>query len=176
MSTVSQSGFPIPKAGLRDGATATLIGQQVWLLGTREVKRAVKRQHKLNAETASLVSTCQALIKYDYRSWAKRRALARNNILKNYAHSMASKLTTCALTMLSLLAWHFNSRIFPLSRGLLQFFAKPYVDFDSICAPIHLSYTKIYGSLSLTEFKEKLSGLLGFLEYHMIKGDAVLYI
>ncbi|CAG7938513.1 unnamed protein product [Penicillium salamii] len=175
MSTVSQN-FPIPMAGLRNSATTTLIAQQVWLLGTREIKRATKRQHKLNSKTASLVSACQALRKYHYRSWVKRRALAKNNILKNYAHSMASNLTTCALAMLSLLAWHFDSRMIPLSRGLIQFFAKPYDEIDSICASIHLSYTKMFGSLSLAEFKEKLSGLLGLLEYHVIKGNAVLYI
>ncbi|CAG7935364.1 unnamed protein product [Penicillium nalgiovense] len=78
MSTVSQN-FPIPIAGLRNSATTTLIAQQVWLLGTREIKRATKREYKLNAKTASLVSACQALRKYHHLSWVKRRALAKNN-------------------------------------------------------------------------------------------------
>ncbi|KAJ5531470.1 hypothetical protein N7527_004863 [Penicillium freii] len=37
MSIIYQNGFPIPKAGLRNSAATTLIAQQVWLLGTREV-------------------------------------------------------------------------------------------------------------------------------------------
>lgn len=168
--------FLIPKAGLQNSAATTLIAQQVWHLGTKEVKRAIRRYHKPNARTASLVSTCQALRKYRYRSWVKRRALAKNSLLNKYAHCMARKLTDRALVMLSLLAWHFDSRMVPLSRGLIQFFAKPDDQFESICASIHLSYTKMYGSLSLADFKEKLSHLLGFLEWHVIKGDAVLYI
>ncbi|CAG8062696.1 unnamed protein product [Penicillium salamii] len=168
MSTVSQN-FPIPIAGLRNSATVVV---------QRHKRDQTSNEAAAQAqfENASLVSACQALRKYHCRSWVKRRALAKNNILKNYAHCMASKLTTCALAMLSLLAWHFDSGMITLSRDLIQFFAKPYDEFDSICASIHLSYTKMYGSLSLAEFKEKLSGLFGFLECRMMKGDAVLYI
>ncbi|OQD68572.1 hypothetical protein PENANT_c305G11549, partial [Penicillium antarcticum] len=168
--------FPIPKAGLQNSASTTLIAQQVWHLGTREARQAIKRQPKLNARTASLVSTCQALRKYQYRSWAKRRALAKNSILNEYAHWMTSNLKDRSLVMLSLLAWHFDSRPVPLPRGLIEFFAKPDDQFDSVCASVYLSYTNMYESPSLADFKEKLSHLLGFLEWHVIKGAAVLYI
>ncbi|KAJ5971751.1 uncharacterized protein N7479_001669 [Penicillium vulpinum] len=49
----------------------------VWLLGTREVKRAIKRQHKPNARTASLVVTCQALRKYRYLLLGETQSLGQ---------------------------------------------------------------------------------------------------
>ncbi|KAJ5871062.1 hypothetical protein N7455_006003 [Penicillium solitum] len=166
--------FPFPRASLQ-AAETTLIAQQVWLLGTREVKRAIKRQHKPNARTASLVFTCQALRKYRYLLLGKRRALAKNRLLKEYAHLMASKLTTRALAMLSLLAWHFDSKMVPLPQRLLLFFADPDKQFDTVCRSIFLSYTKMYGPDMLANFEGRLRKLLGLLERHVIKGDAVLY-
>ncbi|KAJ5365316.1 hypothetical protein N7517_008202 [Penicillium concentricum] len=155
--------FPFPRISLR-AAETTLIVQQVWLLGTRDVKRAIKRQHKPNARTASLVSTCQALRKYRYWPLRKRKALAKNNILKNYAQRMAGKLTCDDLAMLSLLAWHFDSKMVPLPRRLLIFFADPYKQFDTVCRSIHLSYTKMYGPDTLANFEGRLRKLLGLLE------------
>ena len=166
--------FPLPRNSLR-AAEMTLIVQQVWLLGTREVKRAIHRQHKPNARTVSLVSTCQALRKDRYWPWGKRRALAKNDILKTYAQRMVSKLTARALAMLSLLALHFDSKMVPLPRRLLIFFANPYKQFNTVCRSIHLSYTKMYGPITLANFEGSLRKLLGLLEWHVIRGDAVLY-
>ncbi|KAJ5704412.1 hypothetical protein N7536_000101 [Penicillium majusculum] len=166
--------FPFPRISLR-AAETTLIVQQVWFLGTREVKRAIKPQHKPNARTASLVSTCQALRKYRYWPWGKRRTLVKNNILRNYAHRVARKLTARDLAMLSLLAWHFDSKMVPLPRRLLIFFADPYKQFDTVCRSIYRSYTKIYVPDTLANFEGSLRKLLGLLERDVIRGDAVLY-
>jgi hypothetical protein len=167
--------FPLPRASLR-AAETTLIVQQVWFLGTKDLNRAIKRQHKLGDRTTFLISTCQALRKYRYLPWGKRRALAKNRMLNKYAQRMAGKLTVRDLAMLSLLAWHFDSKMVPLPWGLLQFFADPHKQFDALCQSIHLSYTKTCGPDTLANFKEKLGKLLGFLQWHVIRGDAVLYI
>lgn len=89
---------------------------------------------------------------------------------------MAGKLTIRDLALLSLLAWHFDSKMVPLSWGLLHFFADPHKQFDTVCQSIHLSYTTMCGPDTLVNFKESLRKLLGLLEWHVIRGDAVLYI
>ncbi|CAG8019053.1 unnamed protein product [Penicillium nalgiovense] len=171
MSPVEDFYFPFPRTSFR-AAETTLIVQQVWFLGSKYLKRAIKRQHKLNDRTTSLISSCQALRKYRYLPWGKRRALAKNRLLRNCAHRMAGELADCDLALLSLLAWHFSSKMVPLPHGLLQFFANFDEQFDTVCQSIYLSYTKMCEPDTLANFKERLRGLL---ERHVIIGDGVLY-
>ncbi|KAJ6126022.1 hypothetical protein N7471_010515 [Penicillium samsonianum] len=166
--------FPFPRTSFR-AAETTLIVQQVWFLGSKYLKRAIKRQHEPNDRTTFLTSSCQALRKYPYLPWGKRRALAKNRRLRNYAHRMAGELAVRDLAMLSLLAWHFSSKMVPLPRSLIQFFADPDEQFDTVCQSIHLSYTKMCEPDTLASFKERLRGLLGQLEWHVILGDGILY-
>ncbi|CAG7951093.1 unnamed protein product [Penicillium salamii] len=153
-----------------------LLDEDFCFLGTKNLNRAIKRQHKLDERTKSLISTSQALRKYRYLPWGTRRALAKNRLLKKYAQLMAGKLTTRDLVLLSLLAGHFDSKLMPLSWGLLKFISDPHKQFDTVCRIIHLSYTTMCGPDRLANFMETLRKLLGLLEWHVIRGDAVLYI
>jgi hypothetical protein len=77
---------------------------------------------------------------------------------------MTGKLTVRHLAMLSLLAWHFDSSMVPLPRGLLQIFMKLNKQFDTVCKSIHLSYIIMGGPDSLVNFNERFSKQLGLLE------------
>ena len=148
---------------------------QVWFLGTQDPENAIKRQHKLRPEIASLVTACQELRKNGYRE--RRACLAENNILKRHVQSMMEDLTDDSLKIFSVLTWHFNADFrVPLPRQLLLFFADPYKRLDYVCNDIHPRYTVMVKPESMKSFKRRFITLLGLVEYYVVKGKWVLYI
>ncbi|KAJ5926385.1 hypothetical protein N7516_008158, partial [Penicillium verrucosum] len=143
-------------------------------LGTPDLKDAIEQYHNLDPRIILLVLAYQRLRKNRYRKGRKTvpktrlkylpflprkyRALAKNNILRNYTYRI-----------------HFDSKIVPLPRRLLIFFADPYKQFDIIYRSIYRSYTKIYIPDTLVNFEGSLRKLLGLLERDVIRGDVVLF-
>ena len=165
----------IPEADLKTSAQISLKALQIWWLGTPDLAKAIERQHKLDPEIESLVMDCQCLRKNGYRKG--RECLAQNDILKRHVQAMVEDLTDDSLKIFALLTWHFNADLrAPLPRQLLRFFDKPWKFLDSVCIGIHRTYTTMAKSESVNSFKRRFIGLLGHLEYHVVKGKWVLYI
>ncbi|KAJ6012593.1 hypothetical protein N7522_002948 [Penicillium canescens] len=165
----------IPEAGLKISAQKSLTALQIWSLGTQGLEDAIKRQHKVNPEIASLVTACQKLRKNGYRKG--RACLAENDILKRHVQNMMEDLADDTLEIFALLTWHFNAdyRV-PLPRQLLLFFAEPYKSFDYVCSDIHRRYATMIKSGSVKSFKRRFIRLLGLVEHQVAEGIWVLYI
>lgn len=165
----------IHKKFLKTSAQTSLMAMQIWWLGTPDLAKAIKRQHKLDPEIASLVKDCQLLRKNEYRKeWS---LLAQNDILKRHVQAMVEDLADFSLNIFALLTWHFNAGLRdPPPRQLLQFFDDPERTLDDVCSGIHLTYMSMVKSESAKSFKTKFIELLGLVEYHVIKGKWVLYI
>ena len=140
----------VPEADLEISAQISLTALQVWFLGTQDPENAIKRQHKLRPEIASLVTACQELRKNGYREG--RASLAKNIILKRHVQSVMEDLTDDSLKIFALLTWHFNADFrVPLPRQLLLFFADPYKRLDYVCNDIHPRYTHRNGQAGVNE-------------------------
>ena len=165
----------IPEADLKLSAQTSLAALQIWSLGTPNLADAIERQHKLDPEIESLVMACQSLRENGYRKGRKR--LAHNGILKRHVQAMVEDLTDDSLKIFALLTWHFNADLrTPVPRQLLRFFDKPWKILDNVCIGIHRTYTTMVKSESVNSFRIRFIGLLGHVEYHVVKGKWVLYI
>ncbi|KAJ5230932.1 hypothetical protein N7489_011640 [Penicillium chrysogenum] len=165
----------IPEVDLRISAEKSLTALQIWALGTQGLEDAIKRQHELSPEIASLVGACQKLRKNGYRKGRTR--LAENNIMKRHVQSMMEDLADDTLEIFALLTWHFNADFrVPLPRQLLLFFAEPYKNFGYVCNDIHSRYSTIVKSESVKGFKRRFIRLLGLVEHQVVEGIWVLYI
>jgi hypothetical protein len=98
---------------------------------------------------------------------------------------MASKLTARDLAMLSLLAWHFDSKTLEVCQRIRYIhFRVAAVNRSAHCVKLLVGvgeeYKKPPGEMyvpdTLANFEGSLRKLLGLLERDVIRGDAVLFI
>ncbi|CDM36500.1 unnamed protein product [Penicillium roqueforti FM164] len=157
------------EADLKISAQTSLKALQIWSLGTPDLANAVKWQHDLDPEIASLVVACQHLRKNGYRKGRKR--LAQNSILNRLVQAMVEDLTDDSLKIFALLTWHFNADFsVPLPRQLLLFFDEPSKIFEDVCTDIHRRYTTMAEPESVKSFKRRFIRLLGLVEHYVFEG------
>lgn len=159
-----------PDAYLQFSAHTALMALQIWWLGTEKAHTTIIKKEPLDPGTASLVKACQRFRKRRSEH-ALSAVLDRTKELDKHVQDMVEDLTEDTLKILSLLTWHFDTRIeAPAFRQLLCFFAQPWKDIDRICEDIHRSYIILAAPVSIKGFKRKLVRALGLIEYHVENG------
>ncbi|KAJ6117982.1 hypothetical protein N7523_005733 [Penicillium sp. IBT 18751x] len=146
-----------------------------WYLSSDEVYDASGLPHRPFVGFSDLIGTCRALGKYDNIGPAERRRLRKHPLLNRYTEEIVTDLREKARILLSLLAWHFDSRVASLSPGLLRFFDRPHAQLPAICESIYPIYNKLYAVESAQHVKADLTRLMELVQQVIVRKLWVSY-